>query len=379
MKLGPYELEGGIGQGGAGLVYRAKGPDGRAVAIKLLRRHDEAALARFERERRLQAELGEEDGFVPLVDWGVSPRGPYLVMPFVPGGTLRARLERGRLGVRETAELGLALASALGAARAVGVAHRDLKPENVLFAADGTALIADLGLAKHFERDADESLSVSRSGAFTGTAGYAAPEQVADAKNVGPRADVFALGAILWECLAGEPAFVADGLMALLRRVVDGPPAPLASKRPDVPVWLVGVIETALALDPARRFADGDAFAAALEAEEWGAEAAKRARRKRIPRSARRPVEEDVLAVPPSTAIQTEVMSGPPPDARNIVTDRPDHAPPTLKVPDIPFAVESGRPPPKPPPASRGGLGGAPPPPRKGLLARLAALLGLGG
>jgi serine/threonine protein kinase len=339
MKLGPYELEGALGEGGAAIVYRARGPDGASVAVKLLRRQDPQALARFERERALQGVLGEEDGFVPLVDWGVSPRGPYLVMPFLPGGTLRDRLDRGRLEPKDTIALARALADALGAAHAASVAHRDLKPENVIFAADGTPLVADLGLAKHFGKTVEESFCVSRTGLFTGTAGYAAPEQVRDAKNAGPRADVFALGAILYECLAGEPAFRADELIALLRRVGEGPPEPLAKRCPAAPAWLVKIVETALAQDAAKRFADGDAVLAALEAEEWGLEAAKRApKRRRVPpRAPPPPVDE--LEVPPSSAARTELLGAEPVDVKNLLAPRPEDAPLTIKIADIPFAV----------------------------------------
>ncbi len=351
MKLGPYALEGGLGQGAAALVYRARGPDGRRVAVKVLKRaYDPIALARFERERQVMASLGEEDGFVPLLDWGVSTKGPYLVMPLLEGGTLRARLDRGRLDVPDTLALGRALAWAVGAAHALGVAHRDLKPENVLFADDGSPLIADLGLAKRFDGGGhpDESFCVSRTGAFTGTAGYAAPEQVLDAKNVGPPADVFALGAILHECLAGEPAYTAPDLLSVLRRVCAGPPAPLLSKRPDAPRWLVSVIEMALAKEPAERFADADELLAALDAEEWGLEAGKRVKRERIVKKPRAPLPIDELDVPPSTAVHTEILDDSPIDAANIVADKPDDAPQTLVIQDIPFTVEKPREKPRP-------------------------------
>ncbi|HZU97334.1 MAG TPA: protein kinase, partial [Planctomycetota bacterium] len=93
MRIGPYELLDEVGRGGAAVVFRARSADGTTVAVKVLQRTDPQALARFERERRLLASLGEAEGFVPLLDAGASPQGPYLVMPFVSGGTLRARLE----------------------------------------------------------------------------------------------------------------------------------------------------------------------------------------------------------------------------------------------------------------------------------------------
>src|SRR5579871_1285510 len=139
MRVGAYEIQEELGRGGMGVVYRARGPRGEDVAVKVLRRDsgDRDAFARFEREQRLVAALGKDEGFVQLLDAGVSEHGPYLVMPFVPGSTLRQRLKQGALGVEEAVKLGHALAQALGQAHARGIVHRDLKPENVLFAADG--------------------------------------------------------------------------------------------------------------------------------------------------------------------------------------------------------------------------------------------------
>ena len=267
MRIGPYELTRTIGEGGMGHVYAGRAPGGGEVAIKVLMRGGTDATARFERERRLLASLGEADGFVPLLDAGATPNGPYIVMPFVPGGTLRTRLDRGPLGVEETVALGRALATALGAAHARGIVHRDLKPENVLFTASGKPLIADLGLAKHFDKGkpgASQSVSLSQSDALRGTAGYMAPEQIVDSRNSGPPADVFALGAILFECLAGEPAFSAESVVLLLTTVIAGTHAPLRARAPGVPAWLAAIVERAIARDARDRFPDGLALARAL-------------------------------------------------------------------------------------------------------------------
>ena len=265
MKIGPYEVLGELGRGGMGVVYRVRSPDGRDAALKLLLRADPATLARFERERRLLASLGEEEGFVGLLDAGASPEGAWLVMPFVPGGTLRQKLERGPLGVGETIALGLDLATALGRAHERGTVHRDVKPENILFAASGHPLLADLGLAKHFDRlakGASHSVELTERGVFKGTAGYVAPEQLADAASAGPAADVFALGAVLHECLAGRPAFTGETVVDVITRLCSGIVEPIG--RPDVPASLEAVVRRALAQDPRERFASGLDLARAL-------------------------------------------------------------------------------------------------------------------
>ena len=265
MKIGPHEVLGELGRGGMGVVYRVRSPHGAEAALKVLARVDTATLARFERERRLLASLGEEQGFVGLLDAGTVPEGAWLLMPLVPGGTLRGRLAAGPLGVAETVALGTQLAQALGAAHACGIVHRDVKPENVLFTREGRPLIADLGLAKHFDRNApgaSQSVELSRSGMLRGTVGYMAPEQVEDAGRAGPAADVYALGAVLYECLAGRPAFLGENALDVLSKVTSGTIEPIG--RPDVPPWLEGVVLRALSPDPARRFPHGGILAGAL-------------------------------------------------------------------------------------------------------------------
>jgi tetratricopeptide (TPR) repeat protein len=260
-----------------GTVFHGRAPDGRDVAIKILHRAEPGDLARFQREARLLASLGEADGFVPLLDQGTAPQGAYLVMPFLAGGTLRAMLQARRcLGAEETLRLGLALARALGRAHASGIVHRDVKPENVLLDARGAPFVADLGLAKYFAGSGHgTSQSLSLSGAFRGTAGYMPLEQCRDAKSVGPEADVFALGALLYECLSGAPAFSAENLVGLISRIESGSYERLS--RAGVEGELVRVIDRCLATEPSRRFADGAAVARALEAAALGPRGAPRA------------------------------------------------------------------------------------------------------
>ena len=263
MRVGPYEVLGELGRGGMGVVFRVRSPDGLDAALKILSRADPGALARFERERRLMATLGPEQGFVGILDSGTAPEGTWLLMPLVAGGTLRQRLDGRRLDVAETIALGVELATALGRAHERGIVHRDLKPENVLFTREGRALVADLGLAKHFDRGAaPESVSLSRTGELRGTVSYMAPEQANDTKTAGPPADVFSLGAILYECLAGRPPFSGETVLDLFAKIDSGHVEPIGW--PEVPRWLEKTVLRALECESAERFADGAALARAL-------------------------------------------------------------------------------------------------------------------
>jgi WD40 repeat protein len=271
MQIGRYEVQKILGQGGMGRVLLARDPSrGADVAIKLLLKADSAdARARFEREQRLLAALGEKEGFVPILDQGESQGRPFLVMPFITGGTLRERFARGPLPVDAAVALVAEIAAAVARAHAVGIVHRDLKPENVIFTAGGRPLVADLGLAKHFldaTPGASRSVSLTQAGELRGSAGYMAPEQMRDARSAGPPADVFALGALLYEALAGEPAFQGESALEVIGKVDSGEVRPLAQVRPDTPGWLAGVVARAIATAPGERFEDAAAFARALEA-----------------------------------------------------------------------------------------------------------------
>ncbi|MEZ6189085.1 MAG: serine/threonine-protein kinase [Planctomycetota bacterium] len=184
--IGPYRVLGVLGVGGAGAVYRCQSPQGQQVAVKLPRLYDADDALRFERECRLQRELGG-DGILPLLDMGSSPHGPYAVLPLASGGTLQDRLRLGPLPWREARALLLRIASAVGRMHTAGVVHRDLKPANVLLDREGAPWVADLGLSKFADRALDPSgISLSKTGVFSGTPGYMAPEQAFDAKSAGP-------------------------------------------------------------------------------------------------------------------------------------------------------------------------------------------------
>src|SRR2546421_7425013 len=262
-----YEVQGEVARGSASVVFRARSASGALVAIKVLSRRDPRAERRFERERKLAASLGSQQGFVPLLETGTTPSGePYYVMPFLEGGTLRRRLERGPLAIPDALALVRALANAVAIAHERGIVHRDLKPENVLFSSDGRPLVADLGIAKEIDREhASVSIDLTVSGSPLGTAGYMAPEQLEEAGTAGPSADVFALGAILHECLAGVPPFRGESVLDVLARLAEARPVPLRALRPEVPRWLEAVVARAMASEPAKRFAHAGAFARALE------------------------------------------------------------------------------------------------------------------
>jgi protein kinase-like protein len=257
-RIGPYPVVRELGRGGAAIVYEVRGPGGASFALKLLLRSDESNLARFQRELESMTSLASEGGFVEVLDAGVSPQGAYLVMPYLQGGTLEERLRRGALQVPDVIDLGQSLSRALGRAHGLGLIHRDLKPANVIFDSAGGALIADLGLAKAMD-DSDGGLS--KTGELRGTLGYAAPEQLRDSKRAGPQADVFALGATLYHCLAGRSPFGNDlGALELMERGAES----LIAARPEAPAWLASLIEVCLRYDPDERPSNGSEVAEAF-------------------------------------------------------------------------------------------------------------------
>ena len=268
MRIGPYEVLGEVGRGGMGVVYRARSADGRDVALKVVVGTDQASA--FEREVRLLGSFSQADGFVPLIDAGSDRGRRFVVMPFQEGGTLRARFRKGPLGVGEAVAMVSRLAEAMGRAHDRGVVHRDLKPENVLFDARREPLVADLGLAKHFRRDvlgASASRSISAADSVMGTVGYMAPEQV-DARPARPQADVFALGAMLYEALTGKRPFDSRSCLTYVAALRETRPEPVRRLRPDAPPWLEAAVARALAIEEQARPVDGRALARLLAGEE---------------------------------------------------------------------------------------------------------------
>src|SRR4051812_4913228 len=214
-----YEIERELGAGGMATVYLARDlRHGRQVAVKVLRAELSAALGseRFRREIEVTAAL-QHPHILPLFDSGSADGHLYYVMPFVDGETLRARLLReGPLAVDEAVRLAIEVGEALAYAHARGVVHRDVKPENILLQ-DGHALVSDFGIALALERAGDER--VTRPGLSIGTPLYMAPEQVMD-RAVDARTDVYALGVVLYEMLAGRPPFTGSSAKAVLTQVL---------------------------------------------------------------------------------------------------------------------------------------------------------------
>ncbi|HZU98033.1 MAG TPA: protein kinase, partial [Planctomycetota bacterium] len=273
MRLGDYDVVREIGRGGMGVVYEVRAPDGRPFALKLVPTHDPEARERALREQRIASTLGEAEGFVPLVTAVEVREGLAFVMPFLRGGTLSQRLARGPLAPEEALSLARSLARAVAQAHARGIVHRDLKPSNVLFGEKGEPLVADLGLAKVVldRPGVVRSASLTGTGVFGGTVGYAPPEQIDDAKKATPAADVFALGATIYESFTGSKPFGEGGLLETAARMRAGRMTPLHRLAPAAPCWLEPVLARALDPDPRRRFQDAAELARALEGARRGA------------------------------------------------------------------------------------------------------------
>jgi eukaryotic-like serine/threonine-protein kinase len=250
-----YEILGELGHGGMGVVYKARQfRPARVVALKMLLsgRHARATdRARFEAEAEALAEL-QHPNIVPVYQVGEADGLPYFAMEHVEGGSLAHKLRGKPLPPREAAATVETLARAVHAAHQAGILHRDLKPGNVLLTGDGTAKVTDFGLAKRLNRGSD----LTPSQAVMGTIAYMAPEQAeGKVKAVGTPADVYGLGAILYECLTGRPPIEADSdLKALSQLLHEDPPAP-CKLNPAVPRDLEAVCLKCLQKDPQRRYA----------------------------------------------------------------------------------------------------------------------------
>jgi tRNA A-37 threonylcarbamoyl transferase component Bud32 len=260
--LGHYRIEAELGRGGMGVVYRAHDPKlRRAVAIKVLR---EGAIADDHQRQRLAREAQaasalNHPNIITVHDIDTTGGTDFIAMEYVAGKSLQQLIGSEPFDVPQVVHAGLQLASALAAAHAAGIVHRDIKPANILVMADGRLKVVDFGLASASApaaADASTRLGIGLAGddsRFCGTPGYAAPEQI-EASPIGPQADVFAIGAVLYEMLAGRPAFGGASPPARIAGVMQESPAPLRSRRRDVPADLDGVITRCLEKAPDARF-----------------------------------------------------------------------------------------------------------------------------
>ncbi|HUF36809.1 MAG TPA: protein kinase [Gemmatimonadales bacterium] len=265
-----YTIERELGRGGMATVYLAHDlKHDRPVALKVMRPELAASLgpARFLREVRLCARLQHPHILAVLDSGATGPEGLGLLwftMPFVEGETLRARLARERQ---------LPLADALGITREVadglhyahqhGVIHRDVKPENILLSG-GHALVADFGLARALAAGEERDERLTETGITLGTPQYMSPEQGAGERSLDPRTDVYSLGCVLYEMLAGEPPFTGPTAQAVIAKRLTGPAPPLSTAR-DIPPAVDRAVSRALARVPGDRFTTSAEFAAALE------------------------------------------------------------------------------------------------------------------
>jgi tetratricopeptide (TPR) repeat protein len=255
-----YQVLGVLGRGGMGVVYKALHLSlGRVVALKMILAGPSAAAgerARFRREAEAPARL-QHPNVVQVYEVGEVRGRPYIAMEYVAGGALDAKLAAAPQPPRAAAALVETLARAVHAAHLQQVVHRDLKPANVLLTADGAPKIADFGLAKRLDEAGQ-----TRSGDVVGTPSYMAPEQVgAKARQVGPAADVYALGAILYECLTGRPPFKAASALETMLQVAGDDPVPPRQLQPRTPRDVETICLKCLQKDAGKRYPSAQALA----------------------------------------------------------------------------------------------------------------------
>jgi eukaryotic-like serine/threonine-protein kinase len=250
-RLGPYRIEARLGRGGMGVVYRAvRDGDGRTVALKVLRDElvaDRSFRTRLAREARAAAEV-DHPNLVRVLEAGEADGRLYLAVGYVDGRSLAARLAAGGpLGVPELLGLATGAGAGLDALHRRGIVHRDVKPANLLLAADGTVVVGDFGLAKNRAWTV-----LTRPGQVLGTLDYLAPELIRG-EPASSMSDLYALGCVLYECLAGAPPFAGRGVLRVGMAHLEEEPGDPAGGRADVPPALSWTVRQALAKDPAMR------------------------------------------------------------------------------------------------------------------------------
>jgi serine/threonine-protein kinase len=256
--VGPYTIESRLGEGGMGLVYRARGPGGLEVALKLVRGKlaaDHVFRKRFDREVGAARRV-KHPHVVPVMDTGEHEGVPYMAQEFIRGENLQERIDReGQLELEGAVTICLQVARGLGALHAEQLVHRDLKPANILLEEGGHVFISDFGLVK--ARDAS---ALTEPGQAVGSMDYMAPEQIRG-EEVSGLTDVYALGCVMYECLAGQPPFAdREGMQVLWAHLRDEPKDP-AARRDDLSQDVSWAIMRALEKDPERRPPSPTAYA----------------------------------------------------------------------------------------------------------------------
>jgi serine/threonine-protein kinase len=265
-----YRIQRVIGEGGMATVYLAEDlKHKRQVAVKVMRPELAATLGsdRFLREVEIAAQLNHPN-ILPMYDSGEAEGILYYVMPFVDGESLAARLSReGELPVPVALRIGREVAEALAYAHKRGIIHRDIKPANILLH-EGHALVADFGIARALDAEGE---AITKTGLAIGTPQYMSPEQSTGDKTVDARTDVYALGAVIYEMLTGEPPFTGRSPQAVVARSLTERPRPLAATREGLPAGLEDVVSKSLSRSAADRYPTATALADSLTTVETGA------------------------------------------------------------------------------------------------------------
>ncbi len=263
-KIGRYEIKSELGRGGMATVYLASDPRfKREVAIKILPPQlltDPVYRARFEREAQTIAAL-EHPAIVPVYDYGDEDGQLYLVMRYMPGGSLADKLTKGTLPATEIVHIIARITSALDQVHDHGIIHRDLKPGNILFDQYGEAYLSDFGIAR-----LAESTTTLTGAAIVGTPAYMSPEQARGELDIDGRSDLYAVGAIIFQMLSGKLPYESTTPLGLAMKHITDPVPSIMDVRPDLPPTYDRMLETAMAKDPTQRFQTGQELSKALEA-----------------------------------------------------------------------------------------------------------------
>lgn len=261
-RLGPYRLESVLGEGGMGIVFRAaREPSGEMVALKVLKQQlasDQVYRQRFVHEARAAGEV-HHPHLISIIEAGEIEGHAFLAVQYVPGGSLSGKIkDEGPLPLDEVVRLASEIGAALDALHAAGVVHRDIKSSNIIFTEDGSAMLTDFGLAK-----GRAYTVLTKQGHIMGTLDYLAPE-VCRGKPAEPASDIYSLGCVVFESIAGQPPFAGRRMFEVGMAHIQEPPPDPCSERYDLPGAFCEEVLHALEKDPARRPATAADYAGGL-------------------------------------------------------------------------------------------------------------------